>query len=98
MISVAEVAESLSGYRASLGDVYAMKDILMDALVSLGAHPLADTDFGGPRRKKVYCASDAAEQLVQRYIGGIAHLGDVIVIEEAMNRCLALVGRGTACM
>lgn len=93
MISVREVAESLTSCRASVGDINTLSECIMESLVSLGASPNADMDFGGPRRKKVYTLDEAAEQLVERYLGGIPHIGETDVIKEGIERGLKKIGR-----
>ena len=93
MVSVMEVAETLVGPSGSLGDIDVLKDEIMDALVSLGASPNADPDFDGPRRKHIYGDDEMAEQLVERYLGAVPHVGEVCVVKEAIERGLKKIGR-----
>lgn len=93
MISVQEVAESLAGAGASVGDVETLKECIMDALVSVGASPYAGTDFDGPRHKTVYALDEAANQLVERYLGGIPHVGEADVIKDGIRLGLKKIGR-----
>lgn len=93
MISVQEVADSFAGHHGSVGDANTLRDCIIESLVSLGASPNAGWDFDGPRRKTVYTLDDAAEQLVERYLGGIPHVGEVDVIKEGIERGLKKIGR-----
>ena len=94
MISVREVAESLTSCRASVGDINTLSECIMESLVSLGASPNADMDFGGPRRKKVYTLDEAAHQLAERYLGEIPppSVGETDVIKEGIERGLKKIG------
>ena len=93
MISVQEVAESLASSGASIWEVDTLKECIIESLVSLGVSPNAKWDFSGPRRKKVYTADDAANELIQRYIGGDAYVGEANVIKEGIERGLKKIGR-----
>lgn len=93
MISVREVAESFGGRRASVGDINTLSECIMESLVSLGASPNAYIDFDGPRRKKVYTLDEAANQLIERYLGGFPNVGEADVIKEGIERGLKQIGR-----
>ena len=85
MISVQEVADSFAGVRGSVGDANTLRECIIESLVSLGASPNAGWDFDGPRRKTVYTLDDAAEQLVERYLGGVHNVGEAIVLTDAIE-------------
>lgn len=93
MISVQEVAESYARRTASIGDVETIKQCLIDALVSLGASPFAEWDFGGPRHKKVYSDDDVVEQLAEKYLGGHASVRDADTIMEGIVLGLKKIGQ-----
>lgn len=92
MISVQEVAETFAGDRPSIGEVNTVKECIVEALVSLGVSPYAEWDFSGPRRRRITPAETAAEHLVEKYIGGVPHVGDVNVIKEGIERGMKKIG------